>query len=31
MFEEYHVQFNDSGDEDYVKESDIDGVEMILK
>ena len=30
MFEEYHMQFKDSGEEDYIKESDIDWVEIML-
>lgn len=29
-FEEYHIQFLDSSEDDYIKSTDIDGVEMIL-
>ena len=28
--QEYHIEFDDSTEDDYIKESDIDGIEMII-
>ena len=30
-FHQYHIQFPDSSEDDYIDPADIDGVEMILE